>query len=630
MRLKRCVRGSLLRTMEAGAIIRRLLLAWIISVTLQYTLLSSENRVLAGLESVTSASFFWLLAGTAVGFLLLSVLGALVDSARAERWGMLGCFGWYTVAALSVSYTLPFFLACMVILAVLAVYAVKGEAGEKGDFPRQEGKTRGAIALTAFFAVGFVAFVGVWTVCRVRTFSCPTYDMGIFTQMFHNMRETGAPVTTLERDGLLSHFRVHVSPIYYLMLPFYAIFPSAETLQILQALVLASAVIPLWLLARRRSFSPVGTAIFCALLLTYPAFSGGTSYDLHENVFLTPLLFWLFYFLERRKCWGIALFSILTLLVKEDAAVYVAVVAIWVILEALLHRDRVQLRIGLTVLLGALTYFLAVTSYLTKYGDGVMTYRYRNFLPDGEKSLTGVVKAVLLSPIKAVYECMDAEKIGFLLQTMLPLLFLPLITRHYERLVLLIPYLLVNLMSDYSYQHDVFFQYTYGATACLFYLTLLNLADLRRWATRRNVRLLRYGTAALSVLALLVSAAISWKTVFPKAMRYVGSLRSEHATYAQIERQLAQIPEDVPVTATTFYTVPLSDYAVLYDLHYCSREHLLESEYVVLCDSETYTVRLDDGKREEVSQTWLFNFLEQNGYVRDAAPDEPLIVYRKS
>lgn len=42
-------------------------------------------------------------------------------------------------------------------------------------------------------------------------------------------------MTTCERDRVLSHFAVHVSPIYYLFLPFYALFPSPVTLEVLQA-----------------------------------------------------------------------------------------------------------------------------------------------------------------------------------------------------------------------------------------------------------------------------------------------------------------------------------------------------------------------------------------------------------
>ena len=76
--------------------------------------------------------------------------------------------------------------------------------------------------------------------------------------------------------------------------------------------------------------------------------------------------------------------------------------------------------------------------------------------------------------MKVLYECVDPEKLQFLGLTMGPLLALPLVTRKYDRLILLIPYILVNLMSDYPYQHDIFFQYTFGSTACLAYLTVVN------------------------------------------------------------------------------------------------------------------------------------------------------------
>ena len=45
---------------------------------------------------------------------------------------------------------------------------------------------------------------------------------------------------------------------------------------------------------------------------------------------------------------------------------------------------------------------------------------------------------------------------------------------------------------------------------------------------------------------------------------------------------LDRIPDDASVTATTFLVVPLSRRAVLYDLRYCSQEHLLSTDYVVV------------------------------------------------
>lgn len=626
--MKARTKTSKQRVFTVGAVIRRLLLAWLFACTVQYTLLPQTEQLLGGMQGLASLSFPLTLGSTAAVFAGLCVLGRFFDSAVWERWGMLLCFGWYAAVALSVSFSVPFLAACLVVLAILGVYAVRGwnASAETPELPSGE-KTLPGKLLVAVLAAGFVAFTGSWLICRVRSYSCPTYDFGIFTQMFHNMRTTGVPNTTLERDGLLSHFKVHVSPIYYLMLPFYMIWPKAETLQILQVLVLVSAVIPLWRIARKNGLPQIAAAGLCGLLLVYPAFSGGTSYDLHENVFLTPLLLWLFDALDRRKTVPIAVFALLTLLVKEDAAVYVAVVALWALLRGLLHRDRKGALTGTLLLVGALAYFVAVTTYLTVSGDGVMSDRYGNFMYDGSQSLLTVVKAVVMLPMKAVYECMDAEKVRFLLLTMGPLLFLPLFTRHYERFLLLIPYVLVNLMSDYQYQHSIFFQYTYGATACLFYLTAVNLADL--WLAVRLKPIVRLALPTVGGAALLLSAALLIGNVVPKASTYWQRYRDGKQTYALLSEHLDRIPEDATVTATTFLTVRLSDRETLYDLQFASREHLLSSQYVVLGRQEQYKLYAAVPPTE-VTRDEICALLEENGYtVCDELPGR-LTVYKKS
>lgn len=616
------------RVFSTGAVIRRLLLAWLLVGTVQYTVLPQPQQLLGGTDGLAALSFPLTVGLTAAVFAGLCVLGRFFDSGVWERWAMPLCFGWYAAVALSVSFSVPFLLACLAVLAILGIYAVRGwnASSETPELPSGE-KTLPGKLLVVLLAAGFVAFAGSWLLCRVRSYSAPTYDFGIFTQMFHNMRTSGVPNTTLERDGLLSHFKVHVSPIYYLLLPFYMIRPKAETLELLQVLVLASAVIPLWRIARRNGLPQIAAALLCGLLLVYPAYSGGTSYDLHENVFLTPLLLWLFDALDRRKTVSVALFALLTLLVKEDAAVYVAVTALWALVRGLLHRDRRGILSGALLLTGALAYFVGVTTYLSVYGDGVMSYRYDNFIYDGSGSLLTVVKAVLMLPMKAVYECMDAEKTEFILLTMGPLLFLPLFTRHYERFLLLIPYVLVNLMSDYQYQHSIFFQYTYGATACLFYLTAVNLADL--WLAVRLKPIVRLALPSLSGAALILSTVMLVNSVVPSASYFWERYRSGRQTYAQLAEHLERIPEDASVTATTFFTVPLSGRETLYDLEYASREHLLSSEYVVLDDSKTYRMYTEKPWRD-ASRSEICMLLEENGYtVCDELPGY-LTVYKKA
>ena len=603
---------------QPAALIRNLLLAWLTAATAEFLLLPTQMRAMSNLQGLAAMSLPRLLIVTGAVMAFLEGMSRLLPKG-SQRWMMAGIFAILSAAALSASFTMPFLTASMLLLVVVLIYACRGwDAGE--DVQEKVGKKSIlAAGMTVVLAVGFFLFVSVWTVSRVRCFNAPTYDFGIFAQMFHSMRTTGLPITTVERDGALSHFAVHVSPIYYLLLPFYALVPRPETLQVLQAAVLASAVIPLYLIAKHHGLPPLARTALCALLLLYPAYSGGTSYDIHENAFLTPLILWLFYGIDRKSIPLTAAFAVLTMMVKEDAPVYVAVIALWLLLSGVLHKEgKWQLYTGAALLIGALLYFFAVTAYLANAGDGVMTYRYNNMIYDGSGSLMSVIKAVLLSPMKAIFECVDKEKLEFIGLTLLPLALLPLMTRRYERLVLLIPYILVNLISDYQYQHDIFFQYTFGSTACLMYLVAVNLADFKDHKMR---------LAALA-LALCISATCFGAQVVPKAKKYPENCKTYASYYDKIRDVLDVVPEGASVAATTYYTTYLSQRDTLYDVRYASRAHIFSCEYLALSVSDQYSYKpyAVDGEKG------LENFMElvlEEGYVKIAEYPGRLEIYQK-
>ena len=547
---------------------RRLIGAWIVAAAVEYLLLPAALRDLSGLAGLGQMSLARLILVTGA----LTGLLAVAPFQKIQRWIPAAAFGLLAVLALCASFTWAFLGICLLLFAALVVYGLKGWNGAAPNcrLSREpEGLCRW---LTVGGAVAFFLLVSIWTVCRVRSFMTPSYDFSIFAQMFHSMRTTGLPVTTIERDGALSHFAVHVSPIYYLLLPFYCLVPRPETLQVLQAAVLASAVIPLWKLGKCHGLNPMVRAMLCLTLLLYPAYAGGTSYDIHENAFLTPLILWLFYGIDRKNVPVTGAAAALTLMVKEDAAVYVAVIALYLLVSAVLRKDRQNLITGAVMLTGALVYFVLVTGYLANSGDGVMTYRYKNFMYDGSGSLVTVVKAVLMNPMKAIFECVDKEKLKFIALTLLPLAGLPLVTRRYERYILLIPYVLVNLMSDYQYQHDIFFQYTYGATACLVYLALVNLADMPKPGRR----------TAAALAALCISAVCFGGKILPVAVKYPGYCIQYADYYDNLRQTLDVVPEEAPVAATTYFTTYLSQREILYDVRYASREHLLDCEFIAV------------------------------------------------
>ncbi len=615
--------------------VRRIILSWLSAVTAEYIMLPGELRDLALLNGLANMSPARVVGITGTIFFFLTGLSCSLNTRIFERWGMAAAGAVLIVSALRASGGQGFLMICAGVLAVLILFAVYGwdgsrepaaEPGHRGklhEFALAPKRTRRVyLWLSAGLSAAFFLFVSAWTVGRVYCFSSPTYDFGIFSQMFYYMKESGLPMTTLERDGLLSHFAVHVSPIYYLMLPFYRLAPVPAALQVLQAAVMTSAVIPLWEIGKRRSLTGGQRVMLCAVLFLYPAYSGGAGYDLHENCFLTPLILWMFCGIESGRSALTIGAAVLVWMVKEDAAVYVAAAALWLIVRTVLRPgkpDWRNLAVGTALLAASLGWFFLATGYLARYGDGVMTYRYGNFLYDGSSSLAAVVRSVFLNPMKAVYECADTEKLRFIAMTLLPLLGLPLLTRRYERYILLIPYILVNLMSDYRYQHDIFFQYMFGSGASLIYLTVLNLSDLRNG--RRRFLVL--------AAAVLVSAAGFGGAVVPKAARYPVQAVRYYEYYQNIRDTLDTIPEHAPAAASTFYTAYLSRRETLYDIRYCSAEHLLSAEYIVLdLSSDSDYQKYASGGRDNGLDN-LTELLEANGYEEYERLDSVLAIYRR-
>ena len=298
-----------------------------------------------------------------------------------------------------------FLLAVIFAYALFLFYFL-----QKNDLLIDRLKLHSGVAMGIVAGLGILsaAVIGITTCMRYLTFTSPNFDFGLFVNMFHNMKETGLPLISSERDVLLSHFVVHISPIYYTLLPIYAIFPSAMTLQICQALLVASGIIPTVLLARHFKMSNLSQMAVAVIYAAYPATAMGCFYDFHENCFLLPLLLWVFYFFEKEKYLWMYVFAILTLAVKEDAAIYILFFALFLILA------RKKYLHGTVLALGAAAYFLIALAILegsaAYWADfyandtprpsiaGPMINRFNNLIYDKEKGLLGAILTALKNP----------------------------------------------------------------------------------------------------------------------------------------------------------------------------------------------------------------------------------------
>ena len=457
------------------------------------------------------------------------------------------------------------------------------------------------IAGIAAGGVLFVAFVGGLTSLRYLNYHTSTYDFGIFIQMFHYMKETGLPITTCERTTELSHFAVHLSPIFYLLLPGYWLFPSPVYLQVMQAVVLAVGLVPLYLLARRFEFGNKVTLAVCLVYCFYPAIAGGCFYDIHENFFLTPLLLFLFYFMEKKDWKWIYVFAVLTFMVKEDAPLYVACIALYLLVS------RKEYFHGTALLAVSILYFVGAGMFLQSFGEGAnaLNGRLGNYMSDPQHGLMGIFKTIFVDPQYVINEVFKPDKVIYILAMLLPLAFLPVISRKLSQLVLIIPFLVINLMSNYPYMINLSFQYHFGSAALLIYLFVVNLSGMKR-PTQRFVAPFAVAASIVLFVTVLYGYTDNIKTYIDGA-----------ETREQLNQILDAIPEDASVQASGFLLPRLSQRRVIYDVGYNNAPGRtpLETEYVVLDMRGSGAVAEAKTHMERYESRGYTRVVEQDGLV---------------
>ena len=181
--------------------------------------------------------------------------------------------------------------------------------------------------------VSYGIFFSVLTILRYYSFMTRAWDFGIFTQSLW---------TTLEANKFLYHtcelivnpsgcfFGVHFSPILFVVLPFYRLVTTPETLLVIQSFVLPLAAVPIYKLAKEYAGGRIVGLLFAAVYLMYPAIQFINYYDFHVQTFL-PLFFgFAMYYVTKENWPKYFIFILLSLMVEEHAALVVAFIGLYI------------------------------------------------------------------------------------------------------------------------------------------------------------------------------------------------------------------------------------------------------------------------------------------------------------
>ncbi|MDR0914099.1 MAG: DUF2079 domain-containing protein [Oscillospiraceae bacterium] len=440
--------------------------------------------------------------------------------------------------------------------------------------------------IAACMALAFTVFVAWVCICRYKMYWASAFDFGVFIQMFEQMRTTGLPNTTIERDIFFSHFGVHFSPFFYLLLPFYCIYPHPETLFVLQGAFIAAGVFAVVKLCRFFKFSDMATLCFIIVYIFYPTLSNGTIYDFHENKFLTVLLLWFAYAMVSKNNWLLLVFGILVMSVKEDAPIYIAAMALYMIF---CQKERLR---GAIVLAAALLYFAVAANVIVLFGGEIMDSRFINYMPNGQGGLGEVVKTIFFNLGFLIEQVFTPAKVPFILWMLIPVGFAPFFSKKKSMLVLFVPMLVIDLMSNWVYQFDVDFQYTYGVAALMVFMLVMVFCELKPQLRQK-----------LLVFSAAMSIIMTSGLYLASFQNYPNTYEANKSIYKTYDEFLAKIPADASITTDHQYTA---------HLYYIDELYSFPAQYGQSTATDYYLLNSSTVENEESGAK---AFLDAHGYV---------------
>jgi uncharacterized membrane protein len=251
-------------------------------------------------------------------------------------------------------------------------------------------------------------------------------DLSHWLQLLHSIVETGRPESLnseLAVPGTFNYFSAHFVPFIYLVALPFAIVPRAETLIVVNYLVMVSAAIPLYRLARSCNHPREVGWFLVLLLIGYPTFQYIVLYEFEMLRFSVPALLWMVYFWERRRRGAYWAALLLSTLVREEVGLTVAMFGVYVLLA-----DTRKTEGALTIAAGVSAFWI-ISQVVMPALSGSREYEHvaAGIFSQFGRTPAEAIHGILTRPSVVLTTIAHPAKLANLVMMGLPLLFLPLL-----------------------------------------------------------------------------------------------------------------------------------------------------------------------------------------------------------
>ena len=381
------------------------------------------------------------------------------------------------------------------------------------------------------FSISFVFAIIFWALSFARhlLLQSNAYDLGLFDQWIWLASKGEEPYSTMTGLHL---FADHGAWTLYIASLVYKVFPSVYILLFSQSFSLCFATIPLWFLCKSKEISDRNSLLIILCWLFQPVVFNINLFDFHPEVWAMPLL-GLFYLFEKKNKFSLCLLVAFFILGTRDGLV---LLIFGLGIEQFLKK-KFWFSLGLFFTSTTWFVFLNNFAFPALNGDKGTVMALSRYEAYGS-NFSEIILNILLQPNLLLSNIDWEGSFFYLFILFLPVLFF-LRRISFQTLVVSIPLLVTNILSESSAQRDLVHQYSLPISLIII-ISLIN-------GFQKNNLYFRYNFRLIWILLCWSALAKPWFFTGPYLDR-IELMSSSNEAFAFINKNANVI--------TTSYLVP--------------------------------------------------------------------------
>lgn len=293
---------------------------------------------------------------------------------------------------------------------------------------------------------------------RHALFQSTAWDLGIFDQAVYLISQGQPPISSYLGFHILGD---HASGILYILAFLYKIYPDVHWLLAVQAIALALGAWPSWGLARLAGLNQQQAVAVSGVYLLYPLVFNINLFDFHPDVIALPALLGALLAARLSRPFWFCAAIVLVLSCKGVLALTVTAMGIWLLVcdkRSFASSKVLRSAMAFLAILAGVAWFLMVAQSIIPFFKGSETGGVDRYAYLGN-SVLEITLNVFLKPGLVLGKIFSGETIKYLFLLCLPVIW-GLSPKHLTPLLMALPTLLLNVLSQDPFQRSLAYQYS--------------------------------------------------------------------------------------------------------------------------------------------------------------------------